>query len=55
MEIIYNQQRQQTLHEFLDAVLVIGLCRVHFDGLVEILYLPVGQGCLNFVSLCLTP
>ena len=55
MEIIYKQERHQILPEFFDAVVVIGLCRVQFDGLVEILPLPVGQGCLNFVSLCLTP
>ena len=36
------------LPEFFDAVVVIGLCRVQFDGLVESLHLPVGPRMPEF-------
>ena len=48
MEIIYKQERHQMLHDFFDAVVVIGLCRVQFDGLVEILPLSVGPRMPEF-------
>ena len=48
MEFIYNHERHQMLHEFLDAVVVIGLCRVQLDGLVESLLLPVGPRMPEF-------
>ena len=36
------------LPEVFDAVVVIGLCRVQFDGLVESLPLPVGPRMPDF-------
>ena len=48
MEFIYKQECHKILPEFLYAVVVICLCRVQFDGLVEILHFPVGPRMPEF-------
>ena len=45
---MYKQERHQMLHEFFNAVVVIGLCRVQFYGLIESLHLPVGPRMPEF-------
>ena len=45
---MYKQERHQMLTEFFDAIVVIGLCRVQCDGLVESLHLPVGPRMPEF-------
>ena len=48
LEVIYKQERHPMLTEFFDAIVMIGLCRVQFDGLVESLHLPVGPRMPEF-------